>query len=578
MPRTPAILAILLVAIALLAAPGPAATVYLRDGNMHEGTIVEEDDKEVRIKLEGDGEVLTFARADILFIRREAELPALDPAPGSDPDTGGDESSEPRRSGDPLADLPADAFDPACAVRPESHVFRLMRQLEAARPGPASERLEESIQQWRTRAHDRMRNCNGEWLRPEEVETLRTAFAETLAEAQDLAKRFEGYAGWDERKIAKDRARWDEAMTKLREAAEKWPDPTIGEFLTGMADRRAEKWDSAAGLFQGCRDRVPCVAGFRQGLALALLELEQYDEALRELAGVLRLWPGSVRAINLVEAGMKKTPGTRMEEEAYLEAKGLVERYLDPKSTRRYSSRGETWLMPGERPWYTDKHELIPTPPYDRVVVRQGIGVPVAENLLMVDAAVVGRRQRALVRLGPGRIAAGRVRRQSIRSRDEATPKLAVIEVDGYEFQPVELLTTDKLPAGKGVVLYGLNHYLEMGGAAREERAAIEGVSADGALELDRSLLPGESAGPALTSEGKLAGFMAGRTDAAAEAGGPAVGIPISHVAELIAGAEEGSSSYVRYGRVRRKADAPTPLIAGEAFVVYAVHPERLEE
>ncbi|MBS3733467.1 MAG: tetratricopeptide repeat protein [Phycisphaerae bacterium] len=552
-----------------------ADTVFLRNGNTRKGTVVETTDAHVRFRPTGADEVVTIPADDVLFVRRSG-----------DGDDG--ESAEPVDE-TPAGDaVPADGtaleglskrFDPETVALPQSYVFHLLRRLDETPAGAPRRRLAEQIEQWRIYVHDQRRHVDGRWLTREQLAERREAFERTRDEAEALIASFRHRRRdtWRRDKIRKDYDKWQAALAKFQEAVKYWPDRRIGAFLKARVHLEAEQYKTAAVHFDSCRQDCPFVAGFAQGYGRALLKLERYEDALSAYVRVLRLWPGSVEAIYLLHDGLKQTPGGLMETPAFKQAKALLNEYVEPRQRRRHSRRQTTWLMPGDGSWTTTRQQLLPTPPADRLIVRQGIAVPVTENVLMVDASVVGEQKRVQIRLAPGHIVSGYVRRRSVGfGARAAAPVVAFVTLDGYTFRPLPRELSEPPEARSPVTLYGLSLHAEMGRSVRVIDTTVREADEDGGLTLGKSLLPGEAAGVVLTPSGTLVGMMAGRTDPMAPGGGPIQAIDGGHLTEVLENVERGSRAYVRYGRVDRKGDAPDRPVAGRAFVVYAVEPERI--
>ncbi len=88
-------------------------------------------------------------------------------------------------------------------------------------------------------------------------------------------------------------------------------------------------------------------------------------------------------------------------------------------------------------------------------------------------------------------------------------------------------------------------------------------------------LLPGEAAGPILTGDNRLVGFLAPRTAVKVHNGGPDKLIRLDRIAQLIKRGQRSSSSS-RYLRKDAKA-APAP-VKGNFFIVYATSGELFEQ
>ena len=554
----------------LIAAQAPADIVYLKTGNTYEGTVVSRTDKEVVIDVRGRH--VTVPMEEVLHIRFEKPVPADDekkpqtaPAPAGVPDD--------RESLDGLAERP---FAPDKATRPESIAFMLMRKLATMPPGPDAYQLRKQIDQWRIYAHDRKRRGGLQWVSPKEFAAQCAAYADLLKEAQGLATAATRarQGGGRGQVSAKE---WAGAMNKLKDAAMKWPDPLLRDFLLGLAALQAKEYNVAADRFRSCSEAAPRVGGFRQGYGLAQTALRQHIAAVSEFTAVLRLQPGSRDAIELLQEAMKKTPGAMTKDPAFVAAQELLNEYeRPPEGQSSYYRRRQVWLMPG-RPWYVQERSLLPSPPCDRLVFRQGVAVPIDKETLMLDAAVVKDAEEVFIRVNSQTVVGARIKKPSYMGPQVKAGALAFVRAEGVEFTPLKFDKAVRPGKGQDVTFYGLSLYEEMGEAVRQVRTMVKSVDKDGAFKLGAGAIAGEAAGPVVTADGRLLGFVADKTDVKADGGGQGLAMPPAETADLIGRIGSGSSYYRAYGRVGRKA-AAEPLIAkGRAFVVYATALEKLE-
>ncbi len=134
------------------------------------------------------------------------------------------------------------------------------------------------------------------------------------------------------------------------------------------------------------------------------------------------------------------------------------------------------------------------------------------------------------------------------------------------------MIKTLRLPLLPILTAYGLGLYEQMGSGIRAIRGEVESAD-DGSVRVSARLAPGEAAGPVVAEDGRLVGFLAGRTDVTADGGGANRMIPVSELAALIKQARRPASDYGgSFGRPKRKA-ASQP-VAGKSFVVYATMAE----
>ena len=165
----------------------------------------------------------------------------------------------------------------------------------------------------------------------------------------------------------------------------------------------------------------------------------------------------------------------------------------------------------------------------------------------------------------------------------------AELTIDGYELISVvgEIVLKvarrkaaekpkPKFAPGTDVMIYGLAFHAEMGGAVRKTDGRVKSVKAGGEIVLAGSLLPGDAAGPVLTRDGDLVGFLSGRTDASSPGGGKSQFIQMARIEPLILRARRSSRAYSGLRGYDRAVRKITPRkMKGNAFVVYGVFSER---
>lgn len=470
--------------------------------------------------------------------------------------------------------------------RPESILFMLMRNLSATPAGVASYELRRQIEQWRILTHDRKRKIGVRWTAPEEFVRRRKAFRDYLKDAQEELRQAKRYArATTPRDKARKRRHKAAAYAVLQQAAKAWADPLLRDFLLATADLRGRNYTRAQELFLRCRRTAPLVAAFHQGYAMALAGLNRPTDAVSARLAALRLRPGSTHALEQLHEAMKKVPGAKLKTPAYEAAEEFLVQYGETPSRSRFARRGMTWLLPGDR-GVTVRDETIPLLPYDRLVFRQGAGAAVGEKTLLVDAQVVRDALAVFIRIDEYTIVPARVGR-SRSSRDRTKPLLAVVTTDEYVFTPlaVRLLKNpkknpDTQPAfskDQAVTAYGIGAFREMGSTLRKASGKITEVGQDGSVEVSVHLAPGESAGPVVTEDGTLVGFLAARTDIHAEDGGKDEFIADAEIARLLKRLRRSYRSSGRYGYSRVKRTITPKPAEGQVFIVYAITGELSE-
>ena len=518
--------------------------VYTNDGKVYRGEVTREGDR-VLIK----GPLATIA-VDARDVRRiiESKSPAT--------------TQEAPQAATLTLDVPRTG--PDAYLRPESHVFLQMRQLAGTPMGMGSLDIQEQIKAWRAKVHDRMGRYRNGWVGPDDFARARREFNETLKKTQPLMNDLRR-AGATTTSGRAAQAKYRRSLsTYFRQAASVWPDELMGDFLMALALLEGYDYLNAQQLLEKCQRAAPRVAAFPQGKAMALSGRGQKLAALSAYLEVLHLMPDSREAYDMVVAAMEDTPGDQMLDQAYVTAKAIVGQYEAPPK-RSYGLRGVTWLMPG-RPWL-GREFTLPVPPYDRLVFRQAIGVPVGKNALMVDARAMEGAQEAFVRIGANVVVPAAIQRTGTYGVSKEAASLVLVTVQDFEFQPLKTEGVAPPVKGQSVEVYGLNLHEEMGGEVRPMEAVVQDVLEGGQPALTQKLVAGEVAGPVMTKDGQLLGFLDAKADALAEGGGADRFVPIAAAEMLLKRATRTGSYFGGYGRIKRTITSRPA--AGKVFVVH---------
>ena len=562
-----------LVLVTILAGTLTADIVYTKDGREIRGAVLREADTVV---IETDDGVVVIPADEVIHIAVEtADEPDDEPAETT-PDPPPPPPAEPE--GDAAAAAAAKRFSQDKATRPESIVFMLMRRLAATPGGGDVSELRRRVKIWQAKAHDRERRVGGKWLRPGDVAIRRQTFykeMETLTElSRELAAVKDKGTDKDKKKAEKERARLrSQIAAAMRKTAEIWPDEEIRNFLSGIAYYQVEDYASAAKEFERARKSNPLAAAYHQGEGLALVMVEG-----RELDGVaallkeVHLRPDEPEIVRRLSEALKKVPGSNTHEDAFKDAQALVNSYPDDWLRPPRRSRGLTWQMPGRSGW-VDRENKLPEPPYDRLVVRQAVGVPVDESVLLVDREVVEDALEVFVQIDAETIAVAQVGQSRRRTPRGQTHKLALVTVGDRTFTPVAISDDAVFKAGDAVKAFGLGVFPEMGSTVRPLETDLTEVK--GKLVPRTQLVAGESASAVLTDDRRLVGVLAGRTDVAAKRGGRGSFIPLKALETLLS-KRSGSRYQSSFGARARREVTPAPA-PGTHFVVLAVFGEKLD-
>ncbi len=580
---------IFILVICIIAGAARADSVYMKDGNIHRGDATRKGDKVV---IETASGTVTVPAEDVLTIVRSETLTGEDAPPDDEPldETPADADTDSSATDAAVEsfEVPATTFNLGDARRPEPAIFLLMRNMQSTPAGSESYQLREQIKQWRVLAHDRKRKSRNRWLGPEEIVGRRNRYLKLLEEAQDLISEAQSSRYDKPEEKAKKRELMREGLYKLRQTAQIWPSPLIRKFLMAVANYRSDNQRGAKQLFKDCIEESPYIAGFHQGLGMSHAATDRHLDALQKYLDALRYEPTSREALHLVREGMKQVPGRSTDDEVYKLAKELLGQYEeDSRSGRRYS-RGTYWLLPGgSRRGWTDrfpKGDPLPEPPFDRFVFHQAIGVPVGDNVLMADAEVLDDALAAFVRTGPATVMPAEVSgsRYYFGTRG-STKELSSVSVRGAKFAPVKVPEKAEFEAGTEVTAYATNLFTRMGSSIHTIPGRIKTTDDEKKdkekkdnYSVTAKLLPGESGGVVLAGDGRLVGYLSGKTDVTVDGGGRDRFVGLSQIADLAK--KFASRRSTRYGYGTAKWNPPTREIKGRAFIIYLVKGEKFQE
>lgn len=441
---------------------------------------------------------------------------------------------------------------------PETMVFHLMRRLAVPDPGTTSFELREQIRQWQGIVHDRKRRVGGAWIVPEEFTRRREAFMELSKEAQSLYREVMSAAGKDE---SKQRSARTVAFAKFRQAALAWQDPLLREFLAAVVDYQAGNFSQALTMFVHCREQAPMVAAFHQGEALCLIELNRGTEALQPAIALVTLRPDVPDAVDVLNKVIQAVPGQQIQTPLFIKAKSLSEQFKNVRKPTAASTNTTRWMLPG-KDWMV-REGTLPPPPMDRLIIRQGMSVPVGHRTLAIDRAVIDGALDILVCMEGSSFLFAKELPITGLSDAGKTTELAMVQPSDRDFGPLEIAAEAVPEGGVPVTLNGLGILAEMNSPLRRIDGRIKGQ--DSRLEVSARLAPGEAGSFLLGQDGRIWGFVSGATKATADRGGGNDVIPPKRIKELI--------DKARSSAVSRKTGRPadTQPAQGKGFVVQAV-------
>ncbi len=528
----------------LALAPAPGDIVYMKDGQVHRGEVTEDGE---RVLIRKALATIAVDRADVRKIVKTAG--ATKPKPTEAPTV--------------TLDTPGSAEDDY--QRPESHVFALMRREPVTLDPAMAGQVREQIKQWQVKVHDDVRKVRTRWLDRSDRRKARAEFAEALGRGRTLLSDIRRVGDRTESARARQAALRRKLGLIYRQAARHWPDDLVGGFLMAAAMLEGVNYAGAQREFERCIERAPRVAAFHQGKALALLGRDEHPDALAAMLGAIVLQPDSRDALHALIRTMDATPGAHMTTQTFTTARAIVELY-DESVRKVYTRRGTEWLMPG-RGWHAQQYAL-PTPDCERLVFRQAVGVPVGKHALLVDRDALDDALEVFVVAREGMVVPADVQAGSTYRRAGQQPSpVGLVLCRDVEFSPLPADSKAGVPAGADVTAHTTNLYEEMGSEVRPVKPTVR--VADGSAEVTDGLAPGETSAGAISADGHLVGFLAGRTDPLADGGGDPRFVALEELSTLV---RRGQTSRGGYG-ARRKI-TPTP-VEGRHFLVHVTAGEK---
>ena len=588
-------------ALALLALSASADTVYMTDGTVHHGRVTKQGSQYVVNP--GSGSPVVVESADVdKIIPDSSEGPSAPPvaaasapapaasAPAGPGLFGAGVVAAPAAGGGVTATLTAAVrWSMESATLAEPIVFMVCRQIELAGQG-ASAGLGQSLGQYRSYAHEGRRKIGTIWENRADQTRMRAEFQKHV----DLALRLIQSAGrgntgntgaygagaaaailtpLDKESLRKrDLA---EAFGELQTAAKVFPDVDIRDLLQGDLELSKSNWQPAEARFRRLTAQQPLVAAYHQGRALALIGLKQSMEALDEAYLTAQLRSDSMAAFQVLQKAIQAVPGNELQNPRYQAAKAFIDRYEMPKQPAKAALTAVEWLMPGKS--WQSRDNTLPIPPYDCIVAKQALAVPIGDDRLLVDAKALADAEIIYVEISPGQYVRADQVKATAAAAGAADVPLAVLHVNDARFTPVVINPAALVPGKAGSAAQAVNLYRQMGNEIRTWQATL---ATDG-LKLEKGTLPGEATGVVFAGDG-VGNFVLGRTDVEnPQCGESAIIQPAALQAFLAPLIKTGShssfgGSYSSNGPKLKATATPAPA-KGKSFLVHilaSVKPE----
>ncbi len=552
--------------------------VFTKDGREIEGQVTQADG--IVTVTTPEGGTIEIPKEDVLGIaveppeKQEADLPPDYNPPVTDdlPDTPPDmnpaidtDSQAPRIITPPTVSLDLDKI-----TRPEPIAFRYMRLIAEATPDEAVE-LDRTLQIWQGHCHDRLRKIGTDWVKPDVYGEKRETFTELMDNATEIAQEL-AQVDDDDEDADDTRAR----LTRQHEAAmlraaNMWADPEIGRFLKAVAYYQAGDYDNAADEFNYLRRAYPLITAYHQGYGLAAMEVPGDElDALAAFINALSLEPDSQPMLNNLLAGIDNVPGHEARSDVFQQALEMRNTYrqsaLDARRPQQLS-----WAMPTSRAWLC-RNDSLPMPPCDRIVYRQGWAIPVAQDTLLIDRAVVRDAERVFIQIDDDTLVPATA--LSTNSLKQYLPTMAMVQTQEATFTPVPVAAEPDYDTGRGVTFTGVGLYVEMGTEERSVQSLISEMDEKWPADIVDTVSAGEGSTAVFDLEDQLVGFLMGKTDYLEDGGGDGKFVPLSQPLR---------NSLLRIARTkpstkRSLREAIEPVSAeGTGFHVYAISTETFE-
>ena len=553
MPKRTALLAAL-----LIVAAASADTVVLNDGRRFVGKVTKADGK---VRIETAMGPVTVFEAQVMIITPEDA-----PAPPDTPGTGPEAVDAPPPG-------PQWQWDPEAVTFPEPLLYMTIRQIELLPPEAVDAGIRARRRQWQGYSHERQRKYGMMWLDRDQRERRREAFAERAKEAGDALHKAARARPDDWAERAQQQRLVAQAREALIRTAKTWPDQLIAEFLVAGQELDAGEYMAAERRFLWCIQAEPLVAAFHQGRGMALLGLKNPLKALEEFRTCLKRRDDTFQTLEMLKSALLEVPGHSLRHPGFLAARALLDRYEAPDRPYRPSTRGTLWLMPG-REWASRDGEL-PTPPYERLICRTALGVPISEDVLVADSDALNGALEVYVQATPSDVVRATPPRSSS-SRDAEEVPLTMIRVHGAKLTPVDLEKAAPLAARQRLTIRAANAYRQMGTTVRQGEVTVASAEAGDVKLNGTGILPGERVGAAFAGE-QFAGFLTARMDPRADNAGTSRFVDPKVLADWAAKAKkslERTSSSRGRGPVLKE-DAARVEAPGKVFLVYILCGEK---
>jgi len=571
-----------------------ADVVYMRSGKKYVGEVSQKGNEYIIKMAYG---TIKVKKSDVIFVAygsgntnkttqssRQTSIPASEKPIG-------------------LTQIRQTRWDFTKATLPEPIVFMLTRRLELLKE-LQDDSARQSLKQWIIAAHDKKRKVGNAWLTRQQQRRRRIIFETHLQKGNALLRQARSIVIRTPADRTKKKHLIQKAEHHFTIAVRAFPDDVIADFLTGILELRHKRYERAEMRFRRCCQAEPLVAAFHQGRALALMKLNRPLAALSEFMFVLKLRDDTFLSLEMLQNALKKTPGAKLSDPLYIKAKKLLERYQAPPKPNRYKRKGLTWLMPAEgwqsRSWtYTnpshfpnrhtgiklrieiDERFSLMSPPYDRIIAKQGLAIPVSSNVLIVDKNAIADAKLIYIQISPEEIVQGKVIGQRYRiSSNRKVPELplGLITTSRANFVPVCLVEPSKMKTGADLTIYAVNLYRQMGSSIRTDSAKTGSITKAGKPKLDKALLPGEPLGAVFMGE-SLAGLFTGRTEVEAIGCGKSTFIPSADLDTWLKHHKyflQRRRRYNYYRGPKLKEDIPIPTIKGKVFLVHILSTEKI--
>jgi hypothetical protein len=210
-------------------------------------------------------------------------------------------------------------------------------------------------------------------------------------------------------------------------------------------------------------------------------------------------------------------------------------------------------------------------------VSKQALGIPISEDVLLVDAEAIAGSELIYVELGPRQVVRAKAMRRSYSSLSGSSEvPVSAIRVSGVSLTPVDAAKPVALKPEQSVTIRAVNLHRQMGTEIRAGHAKVVAAGPE-EVKLEPTLLPGEAVGAAFVGEA-IAGLLTARCEGEQEGCGRSSFVKPAYLTERVKRIKQSlayGSGFPRYGGPKLKKDLPKTAADGRVFLVHILALEK---